>query len=261
VQGWDNRTFRLGSSLSARLPSAAGYVPAVEKEWRVLPYLAARLSLPVPTPVALGVPGPGYPFPWSVRRWVDGATVLATPGLDRVALARDVAAFLVQLRGIPTADGPPAGAHSFHRGAHPSFYASEVEAALDALGDRVDAVACRAVWDAACATRWDGDPVWFHGDVAAGNLLVTAGRLGAVIDFGGCGVGDPACDLVFAWTDLMPEERVVFRDAVGLDPDTWARARGWVLWKTLIMLAGHLGPGDAVGHGRVLREVLADPVA
>ncbi|MBT2502477.1 aminoglycoside phosphotransferase family protein [Curtobacterium sp. ISL-83] len=263
-QGWDNRTFRLGDELAVRLPSAEAYVPAVEKEQSVLPYLAQRLSVAVPEPVGLGEPGEGYPFPWSVRRWLEGTVAVRAVGLDPVRLAGDVGAFLRQLRGIASTGGPVAGAHSFHRGAHPSHYAPEVTAALDALGSGVDRAACERVWDTACSTRWDAAPVWFHGDVAPGNLLVDtagAGRLSAVIDFGTCGVGDPACDLVFAWTFLDGSARDAFRDAVGLDADTWARARGWALWKSLIMLAGSAGPGARDGHEAVLRAVLADPVA
>lgn len=261
-QGWDNRTYRLGSELAVRLPSAAGYVAAVEKEQRVLPYLAARLDVPVPEPVGLGVPAEDYPFPWSVRRWIDGTVAARASTLDRRVLAADVGAVLRQLRAVPAGDGPVAGAHSFHRGAHPSHSAPEVVAALDRLGDAVDRHACEAVWGAATASVWGRPAVWFHGDVAPGNLLVDRdGRLSAVIDFGTCGVGDPACDLVLAWTFLDPEARRVFRDAVGLDAGTWARARGWALWKALIMLAGSAGPGDRAEHEAVLGAVLADPVA
>lgn len=261
-QGWDNRTFRLGADLSVRLPSAAGYVPAVEKEQRVLPYLAAHLDVPVPDPAATGEPQDDYPFPWSVRRWLRGTVLLDALEVDRTRLAADVAAVLVQLRGVPVGPGPAAGAHSFHRGAHPSHYGAEVSAALDTLGSDVDRAGCESVWSRAVGSTWRRGPVWFHGDVAPGNLLVDDhGHLGALIDFGTCGVGDPACDLVLAWTFLDTSARRVFRDAVGLDPDSWARARGWALWKSLIMLAGSAGPGDRSEHEAVLGAVLADPVS
>lgn len=260
-QGWDNRTFRLGDALSVRLPSAAGYVPAVEKEHDVLPYLARRLDVAVPEPVALGAPGEGYPFPWSVRRWLEGTTAAQAEGLDHERLAADVGAVLRQLRSVPATGGPVAGAHSFQRGAHPSVYGDEVSAALDVLGDGVDRDACEAVWRTATATRWDRPGVWFHGDVAPGNLLVDHdGRLSALIDFGTCGVGDPACDLVLAWTFLEPSARAVLRDAAGLDDDTWGRARGWALWKALVMLAGSAGPGARAEHEAQLAAVLDDPV-
>ncbi|MFG1673292.1 phosphotransferase [Micromonospora sp. NPDC049282] len=108
-------------------------------------------------------------------------------------------------------------------------------------------------------SAWPGPPVWFHGDVSAGNLLVADGRLTALIDFGQCGVGDPACDLVPAWTWCVGVERAVFRDAVGLPADAWRRARGWALWKALVTLAHGVGPGEE--QARVLGAVLDDPVA
>lgn len=255
-QGWDNRTFRVGDALSVRLPSAAGYVPAVEKEQRVLPYLAPRIGLPVPEPVGLGRPGCGYPFPWSVRRWIDGRVAVEEPRLDLGRFASDVGAVLRRLRAVPPGPGPAAGAHSFHRGEHPSVYGHEVRAALAELGDTVDQEACRAVWERATASSWRGPGVWFHGDVSPTNLLVEDGRLSAVIDFGTCGVGDPACDVVLAWTFLDGPSRAVFRRAVDLDPATWDRGRGWALWKALIMLAGSSGPGERTDHERVLAAVL-----
>ncbi|GAB3082889.1 aminoglycoside phosphotransferase family protein [Micromonospora schwarzwaldensis] len=257
-QGWDNRTFRLGEHLLARLPSAEGYVPGVAKENRWLPALARHLPLPVPEPVATGTPGAGYPYPWSVRRWLPGDTLEAADGLDRVAVARDLGGLLAALRRAPTVGGPVAGRHSAFRGCHPSVYGDEVEQALATLGDRVDAAGVREVWARAVTSAWPAAPVWFHGDVSAGNLLVARGRLAAVIDFGQCGVGDPACDLVPAWTWCVGVERAAFREAVGLPADVWRRARGWALWKALVtMVSGSSSDAEPL---RVLAAVLADPV-
>ncbi|MDG4800894.1 aminoglycoside phosphotransferase family protein [Micromonospora sp. WMMD980] len=256
-QGWDNRTFRLGDDLVVRLPSAEGYAAAVAKEDRCLQILARHLPLPVPEPVATGAPDAGYPYPWSVRRWLPGDTLASVGNLDRAAVARDLGGLLAALRRVPTAGGPAAGRHSAFRGCHPSVYGDDVEWALEVLDDRVDADACRAVWAEALTSAWPQAPVWFHGDVAAGNLLVVAGRLASVIDFGQCGVGDPACDLVPAWTWCVGAERAVFRDAVDLPADAWRRARGWALWKALVTLAREPHEEPA----RVLAAVLDDPVA
>ncbi|WP_396449234.1 aminoglycoside phosphotransferase family protein [Actinomadura sp.] len=258
-QGWDNRTFRLGDRLVVRLPSAEGYVPAVEKEDRCLPRLAGHLPLPVPVPVATGRPGLGYPFPWSVRRWLPGETVETAADVDRIRLARDLGAFLAALREAPER-GPFGGPHSYYRGCHPSVYGHEVESALDALGNAVDVAACRAVWADALGSAWPEAPVWFHGDVAVGNLLTTGGVLSAVIDFGTCGVGDPACDLVMAWTFFDGAERKVFREAVGLPDDAWRRARGWALWKALATMARLSSPDPEGFQSRVLERIIADPV-
>lgn len=258
-QGWDNRTFRLGDDLSVRLPSAESYAAAVPKESGALEFLDGRLPVAVPSVLALGKPGRGYPFPWSIRRWLAGDTVDRAEGLDRVRLANDLGGLLRALRALPVDAGTAAGRHSFYRGSHPSAYSDEVQAALAQLDGTVDAERCRSVWLTATTSAWGSPPVWFHGDVAVGNLLVHDGRLSALIDFGTCGVGDPACDLVMAWTFFDGDAREAFRDAVGLDDATWQRARGWALWKALVTLAGEPGPG-ADDSRRVLDEVLAGPL-
>ncbi|MGF1627307.1 MAG: aminoglycoside phosphotransferase family protein [Alphaproteobacteria bacterium] len=257
--GWDNRTFHLGDRMTVRLPSAAGYVPQVEKEHRWLPRLALLLPLPIPVPLAQGAPGEGYPWPWSVYRWLEGEA--AAPGriADMAGFATELAGFLVALQRIETAGGPPPGPHNFFRGGPLEVYDGETRRAIAALGSRIDAAAATAVWETALAAAWRGAPVWVHGDVAAGNLLVADGRLGAVIDFGSSGVGDPACDLAVAWTLLDEEGRAAFRRALPLDEGTWARGRGWTLWKALITLAERLAADrQAVESRRVLEVVLAD---
>ncbi len=260
TDGWDNRTYRLGAAWTVRLPTAAGYVAAVAKEDRWLPVLAPQLPVPAPVPVATGRPGCGYPHPWSVRRWIPGHTVAGSPLGDPTTFGVDVARFLGALRTIDATGGPRPGPHCFHRGGPPGHYDDEVREALRTLGSDVDGTCCAAVWSEALATTWSAPPVWFHGDIAPGNLLVDAsGRLAAVLDFGTCGVGDPACDLVLAWTVLRGRAREAFRKAVELDDATWARARGWALWKALIMLVAE-GPG-AAGPRAVVEEVLGDHVA
>jgi aminoglycoside phosphotransferase (APT) family kinase protein len=144
---------------------------------------------------------------------------------------------------------------NFHRGGPPAYYDSETRTALVALDGQVDVAAASAVWEAALASRFDGPPVWFHGDIASGNLLVRDGKLSAVIDFGTSGVGDPACDLVIAWTMFSGAGREAFRRTVAADAGTWARARGWALWKALIVLAD--GRDEQVNR-LVIDEVLAD---
>src|SRR4029079_15643915 len=184
LDGWDNRTFRLGDDLSVRLPSATGYVPQIEKEHRWLPHLAPHLPLPIPSPVAKGQPAAGYPFPWSVYRWLPGEPAATGHIADYCAFAADLAGFLGALYRIDAADGPPAGAHSFYRGGSLAVYDPETRAAIATLADEIDTGMVTAIWDEALATNWQGRPVWVHGDVAVGNLLVDEDRLSAVIDFG-----------------------------------------------------------------------------
>jgi aminoglycoside phosphotransferase (APT) family kinase protein len=234
IDGWDNRTYRLGTDLTARLPTAAAYVPAVEKEHQWLPVLAPYLPVEIPTAVAKGAPGEGYPYPWAIRRWIDGRTASPQTVTDLPGFAHAIADFILALQGVDATHGPLAGEHSFYRGAPLKHYHDETVEALGVLKDRIDADLAGEVWDAALASSWERPPVWFHGDIASGNLLVQDGRLSAVIDFGTSGVGDPACDLVIAYTFFSGASREAFRSAVAQDAGMWARARGWALWKALI---------------------------
>jgi aminoglycoside phosphotransferase (APT) family kinase protein len=261
LPGWDNRTFRLGDTMSVRLPSAAHYVGQVAKEQRWLPVLAPELPLPIPTPIGLGTPGAGFPFPWSVYGWIPGRPAAPERIADLSRFAVDLAGFLRALQAIDTTDGPVPGAHNFHRGGTLAVYDDETREALVTLDGRIDTDTARQVWEAALAAPWTADPVWVHGDVGTGNLLVDdAGELTAVIDFGGCAVGDPACDLVVAWQLFDEPARGVFRTAVDLDDGTWARARGWAVWKAMVVATGRIGtvsppPGRS---WQVIERVLDD---
>jgi aminoglycoside phosphotransferase (APT) family kinase protein len=258
--GWDNRTYRLGENLSVRLPTARGYAAAVDKEHYWLPVLAPKLPVAIPIPVAKGTPDQGYPFNWSVRQWLDGqpAHAACIPDLSGVATA--VAAFIAALQRIDTTGAPPAGPNSAFRGGPLIHYDSEVRDAVAALTGRIDTMSAAAVWRAAVETSRHGRFTWFHGDVAAGNLLIKDGKLAAVIDFGTCGVGDPACDLVIAWTLFRDASRATFKSAVAQDSATWTRARGWALWKALIGLARDIDvdePAAMITRG-VIDAVLTD---
>jgi aminoglycoside phosphotransferase (APT) family kinase protein len=273
-QGWDNQTFRLGPEMSVRLPSAAEYALAVEKERHWLPVLARRLPLPVPVPLANGEPGAGYPFRWSVLRWLDGVTATRAGIADEVRFARDLAGFLRALRRVDPSGGPRPGRHNWFRGGPLSTYTELLDTALTVPDHRSGAVAgsagagetrpgpidaglIREIWRTALDVRWDGVDRWFHGDVAPGNLLVSGGELAAVIDFGTCGVGDPACDLAIAWTLLSGAGREAFRAELAVDDATWARGQGWALWKTAVCVADAAGDPAADAH-RVLREIVSD---
>lgn len=258
--GWDNRSFRLGSELTLRLPSGNWYARQVDKEQRWLPVLAPRLPLPIPSPVARGEPDAEFPYPWSVYRWLDGEPASTARVGDITSFATTLARFLNALGRIDASDGPAPGQHNFFRGGPLSTYEEETVQAIDTLGDEIPAEDVKRVWADAMATAWERDPVWFHGDVAAGNLLVRDGRLAAVLDFGSSGVGDPACDMVIAWTFLSGPSRDRFRAELAVDAGTWSRGRGWALWKALITLVGQLerGTPEATVPRREIDRILAD---
>jgi aminoglycoside phosphotransferase (APT) family kinase protein len=253
--GWDNRTFRLGDAMKVRLPSAGGYAAQVEKEARWLPVLAPRLPVKIPEVVGVGVPGEGYPWAWSVQSWMEGTRANIAEMGDGVALARDVATFLLALRAADATGGPAAGAHSFHRGGELEHYDVDARRTIRALADAIDQQRALAAWNSALASRWINPPAWVHGDVEAGNLLVRDGRLCGVIDFGCMAVGDPACDLAVAWTLFGADARAEFHTAMRPDGQTWRRARGWALWKALITLAANRTHAQA---RQVIAATLAD---
>jgi aminoglycoside phosphotransferase (APT) family kinase protein len=253
--GWDNRTFHLGEHMTVRLPSRAEYAPQVEKEHHWLPKLAPQLPLLIPTPVAMGKPGEGYPWQWSIYRWLDGQTASIARITDLCQFATTLGEFLSALQRCDTTDGPMAGPQNFYRGGALATYEAETRQAIATIENKNDADAITAVWNAALGSTWQGAPVWVHGDIAFGNLLVENDQLVAVIDFGQLGIGDPACDLAITWTLFKGESRNAFRAALPLDSATWARARGWTLWKILC------APLPGTSHAeikRVINEIIAD---
>lgn len=256
--GWDNRTFRLGSDKIVRLPSAEHYAPAIQTEQAWLPKLAPNLPIAIPTLLGRGKPTDRYPWHWSVYDWIEGEHPSRKDASK--ALAAQLANFLKALHRIPSIGGPSAGDRNFHRGGDLSHYNDQVRAALARLSDQREREDATRVWDEALASVWRHDPVWVHGDFAATNLLVQDGDLTGVIDFGQLAVGDPACDLTIAWALLPASERLIFREAIGLEADTWVRAKGWAVWKAVILVSGIAsGPPHLVEDAhRVLLAVLED---
>jgi aminoglycoside phosphotransferase (APT) family kinase protein len=233
LSGWDNRTFHLGNEMSVRLPSGKHYANAVDKEQTWLPYLASHLSLPIPAPLAMGEPDDTYPWRWSIYRWLDGEVATRESVSDLNSLGVDLADFLLALQAIDTSGGPTRKL----RGGSLEPWRDQFEAASDTIVGEIDRKAATEIWELAINAPFDADPVWYHGDVAAGNLLVQNGELSAVIDFGGLGVGDPACDMSIAWTLLDPSSRKHFRERLQVSDAIWNRGRGWALWKGLIVVA------------------------
>ncbi|MFC8871059.1 aminoglycoside phosphotransferase family protein [Streptomyces sp. NPDC057148] len=258
--GTVNAMYRLGDDMAVRLPLVAGGAGDVtaEREW--LPRLAPLLPTTIPEVLGAGEPAEGYPWPWSVHRWLPGGIPEAGALTAPEPLARDLARFVAAMRDVTLPGAPGA-----HRGGPLATLDAETRAALDTLRslpeESVDCEALAAVWeDALRAPGWDGPPVWLHADLMPGNLLVDGGRLTAVIDFGCMGTGDPACDLFPAWNLLPATARKVFRETLGVDDATWRRGRARTLSQALIALPYYRGTNPAMaGNARhVIRAVLAE---
>jgi aminoglycoside phosphotransferase (APT) family kinase protein len=263
--GVDNATYRLGEDMSVRLPRFPRWVGQVEREQRWLPRLAPHLPLAIPVPLAEGTPAEGYPYPWSVYQWLDGDNATLERITDPRQAALDLARFFGALQRIDPAGGPPPEWSNGFRGVpmgderDSAAVETRMRTRIAALDGLVDTGAVTAVYEAAVAApAWDAPPVWIHGDPAPTNMLVTDGRLSAVIDFGTLAVGDPACDLIAAWTFLDAETRDVFRAALAVDDATWARGRGWGLTGVLPSPADLADPARAPHARRRLDDIIAD---
>lgn len=254
--GTDNALYRLGDDMVVRLPRIHWAVENLNKEYQWLPRLAPLLPVAIPLPLARGAPAEGYPWHWSIYRWLDGENPTIDHHGDSRQLAVDLASFITALQRIDPMGGPPAS-----RSEPLATRDEATRAAIEALREAVDTDAVTAAWEAALEVPpWTGAPVWVHADLAPGNVLLVGQRLGAVIDFSLVGLGDPACDLPVAW-NLLPEgARDLFRATLHVDDATWARGRGWALSIALIQLPYYrdTNPALAASSRHVIREVLTD---
>ncbi|MGW5093779.1 aminoglycoside phosphotransferase family protein [Streptomyces nodosus] len=256
--GTVNAMYRLGGDMVVRLPLVEGGAADVSMEQAWLPRLASRLPVPVPEVLGAGVPAEGYPWPWSVYRWLAGENPEAGALSKPVLLAEELAGFVAAMRSISLPEAPDA-----YRGGPVASLDASTRAAIQELRgipeEGVDCDAVTVVWeDALRAPGWEGPPVWLHADLMPGNLLVDGGRLTSVIDFGCLGVGDPACDLFPAWNLLPTGAREVFRESLGVDDTTWRRGRGRTLSQALIALPYYRRTNQAMARNarHVIRTVL-----
>ena len=191
-------------------------------------------------------------------RWLDGGNAYDDPITELGAAAMELGRFVTALRRVDASGGPASW-----RGGPVAANDAYVRAAIRDLGadGTVDAAAATALWEEVVRLpQWEDDPVWLHGDLLPGNLLPTAGRLTALIDFGGLGVGDPAADTLAAWAVFTHGTRDLFREAAAVDDATWARGRGWALCFGLTAEHYYRETNPvlaAVGH-RAVTEALAD---
>ena len=233
--GSDHVIYRLGVNMCVRLPRTSDAATQVEKEQKCLPKLAS-MPLAIPMPLAKGAPSQNYPYSWSVYHWIEGVNIadnkIAKEISESHQAANDLAQFLISLQKIDS-DGAPFS----RRGQSLLTQDTEVRSAIESLRDLIDAKKAIKIWeDSLQVPAWNKPPRWVHGDLLPTNLLAQNGKLSAVIDFGLCGIGDPACDLIAAWSIFSADARKVFRDKIAVDEATWMRGRGWALSIALIII-------------------------
>lgn len=255
--GWDNFSFLVGDDLVARLPRRGAAVRLVDNEVRWLPKIAGRLPLPVPTPVFVGEPGPGYPWRWTLVPWISGDRVSRAGDFETRSGATDLGAFLRALHEPAPAEAP----RNPVRGIPLMGRDGITRERIAALTTHLDPAVVLSEWEAALEVQtYDGPPMWIHGDLHPANLLSVDGRLSGVIDFGDLASGDPATDLAVAWMLFGTEGRELFRrEYGGVTRPTWSRARGWALSLAVAILATSADNAEMEAIGRVtLERVLAD---
>lgn len=254
--GTVNVIYRLGERMAVRMPRVPDSLSDLEHEHRWLPKLAGQLPLEIPVPLAMGEPGAGFPFPWSVYEWLEGAPVVPDQLDDPERTARELAEFVAAMREVDTTNAPACG-----RGEHVTKQDAGVRTAIPQLTEMIDTEAAVAAWEGDSATeRWGQAGVWLHGDLLPGNLLANDGRISAVIDFGAAGIGDPACDAIPAWAVFSGSARTAFREGLDVDDATWTRGRAWALSIGLIALPYYKesNPEFAAVARRMIDEVLLD---
>ncbi|MDQ1465497.1 MAG: hypothetical protein QOC73_2438 [Actinomycetota bacterium] len=254
--GTVNAIYRIGDDLYARLPRLQKWAQGLDHERKWLPRLAPQLSLRIPEPLAVGEPATEFPFPWAVYRWIDGQPYADELVDDERRAATDLANFVIELRAIdPAADAPRAGRKPLRE------LDVVTRAAIEESRDVIDREASAAAWELALESpAWKGTPGWIHTDLLRPNLLVHGGRLRAVIDFGGVGVGDPAADVIAAWSVFGTAGRAQFREALDVDDGTWNRARGFALHQAALIIPYYResNPAFVAMATRTIEQVLAD---
>lgn len=251
--GTVNHIFRLAGERYLRIPRTEAWVASLEHELEWLPRLAPHVGLAVPRPLARGAPGHGVPFTWAVYDWLPGRPC---DGLDanEEEVALDLARFVADLRRIPTTGAPRAGRRPLGE------LDAETRAALSTV-DGSNAREAMAAWDRALrAPPWNGRRVWIHADLIRPNLLVEGGRLRAVLDWGAAGAGDPAADLIAAWSVFGPRGRPTYLAALDPDPGTVERARGYALHQAALIIPYYRDTNpELVAHARrTIVQVLQD---
>jgi aminoglycoside phosphotransferase (APT) family kinase protein len=236
ASGWDNEMYRLGDDLAVRMPKRLAGAALILTEQRWLPTFT-DLPLPIPAPLRVGQPGEGYPWNWSVQRWLPGAPVdLAPPGPGE---GSTWGRFLRALHRPAAADAPRNPYRGVPlRGRQSSW--DDRSTACAAHGEPVNAAAVKA-WASALDVPLEHE-TWLHGDPHAKNVLTHEGRFSAVVDFGDMCVGDPAGDLSSVWM-LLPERDdrdACFAAYGGVSNAMRLRARGWAAWYGAMLLGAGL---------------------
>lgn len=250
--GWDNVMVRVGEDYALRLPRREVAVRLILNEQKWLPWLASQLPLPVPVPVKCGVPTAYYPYPWSVQVWCAGAPADLSPPFASEALV--LMDFFKSLHGLPVPDDAP---RNPVRACALSAKQKDTEKRMAVLARETPWITDTiwGLWDVGLKTEINTPRCFIAGDVHARNVLVTDGRLCAIIDWGDMCVGDPATDLASIWG--LFEDVDARREAIkayGMCDNLLSRAKGWAVFFGVILL--ETGRKDTPRHAKMGADIL-----
>ncbi|MEQ9315585.1 MAG: phosphotransferase, partial [Henriciella sp.] len=260
--GTDNYIFRIDNDLCLRIAKRDAAIPALHQ--REPAALKALSDLPLETPrfMAKGsLPDPEG-WPWMICTWLHGVSMDAAGHTATTEDAGRLALFLLDLQGFHKRNAAEPAPDNHWRGVGLAQRGEVTADAIATLSDEFDGEALSKVW----ASALSADPckrdeqTWIHGDMHPANLVVRDGAITGVIDWGLSGLGDPACDLMAAYTVFSGKARDAFARATAASESAWMRARGWALSTAVVALAYYRG-SDApiVARSReVIGEVLAE---
>lgn len=222
-QGTDNVMYQLGNDMIVRMPRIDSAANSLMKEKRWLPTLASRLPINIPNVIGVGNPDEIYPYPWIVGNFIEGKHLSNENKLDLNQAAIDLGNFVLSMQRVSTKDAPFCS-----RGKPLSTRDKDIREAIALIEDIYDIKLLTEIWEYFLQLpNWSKNPTWIHGDLHADNLLAENRKITAIVDFGMAGIGDPAVDLMVAWTLLNKEARKIFKDIVKPDQDTWERGKAW----------------------------------
>lgn len=254
--GTDNAIFRIGKEYVIRLPRFNCAAKQIEKEQIWLPKFEGLLPFKIPVPIKVGNPSEEFPYYWYVYDWIQGVDAYSKPPSDFNQVAKDLALFIKALWEVATDNAPLS-----RRGLPLNTQDKLVCEAISSLKDTIDTNTISNIWqECLSVSNWNKPPVWLHADLLPSNLLLKNGKIHAVIDFGLTGIGDPACDLIPAWCLLDSNSRIIFKEYLGVDEDTWRRGKGWALSIALIIIPYYLNTNPVLVSvaRRIIKEITHD---
>lgn len=260
-RGTVNALFRLGENFVARFPLQPGDIATtrrwLESEAQAARELVGNTRFLTPQPVALGEPGAGYPLPWSVQTWIPGTAATEEDPGESVAFACDLAEFIRDVRALDTRGRTFNGTG---RGGELRSHDAWMVTCFERSGEFLDVPRLRRIWAMLRVLPRNASDVMTHGDLIPGNILVSDGRLAAVIDVGGLGPADPALDLVGAWHLLEAGPRQTLRDELDCDDLEWDRGKAWAFEQSMGAVWYYIEsnpPMSRMGQ-RTLQRIVAD---